>query len=61
LITNTNYSPCQGGEIEVKQGKCTFTKNGTFSFEYADFYNVTGSTIVEVNWIEEVGGDYGQT
>ncbi len=50
-ITNTDFTPCQGGASEVSDGLCTFTENGTFTFEYVDAYGNTGTTTAIVDRI----------
>jgi hypothetical protein len=52
-ITNTSFTPCQGGANEVSGGLCTFTNTGSFTFTYIDSYGNTGATIATVNWIDK--------
>ena len=52
-ITNTGFTPCQGGASEVLSGTCTFTGNGSFTFTFQDTYGNTGSATATVFRIDE--------
>ena len=41
IVTNTSFTPCQGGASEVSGGLCTFTGNDTFTFNFTDAYGNT--------------------
>lgn len=52
VITNASFTPCQGGASEVSGGSCTFTGNGSFTFEFMDGYGNTGQETASVTRID---------
>jgi hypothetical protein len=53
-ITNTTFTPCQGGASEVNGGSCTFTGNGSYTFTYQATNGTTGQMTATVHRIDTI-------